>query len=420
MVNLNPFDIIVLAILVLSAFWGGMRGVVSQITTIASWIVSWFVASRYYGFIESFISPQYEWRTLAATVATFVLCAMAIRIIAHFIKSGMAVVGLNEFDRQVGALFGVAKGALLCVLITFFCVIATERTRNLVNNSKSGPFFVSIIGKAESVLPDSEIKAKISSMIKDKIDSEKAGKALDSNVDFLKSYLKRNVLSETAAEIVNEADMIEKSGEKNANSTNRLRKLRSQITSQLRKARATATEETNEAVSEVTGMASSELAEAARPAPAVTTAVPARSADDGYAYAAPANSAPDPGVLSEDGELYSRTVQLYTDQNGYSSVNNLSAPNYANNGYSNSNAYDGGYSTPSEYAGPDYAQSSSVYPQAASGVVDTLTNSGTEFGFHSYSTNSEYDRPEYPQRRRLSGRTASSVRLGSYSYSSNY
>ncbi|MBQ4079420.1 MAG: hypothetical protein II596_01940, partial [Thermoguttaceae bacterium] len=76
--------------------------------------------------------------------------------------------------------------------------------------------------------------------------------------------------------------------------------------------------------------------------------------------------------------------------------------------------------TPSEYAGPDYAQSSSVYPQAASGVVDTLTNSGTEFGFHSYSTNSEYDRPEYPQRRRLSGRTASSVRLGSYSYSSNY
>ncbi|MBQ1337857.1 MAG: hypothetical protein IIY32_06015, partial [Thermoguttaceae bacterium] len=120
--------------------------------------------------------------------------------------------------------------------------------------------------------------------------------------------------------------------------------------------------------------------------------------------------APDPGVLSVDGELYRRTVQLYTEQNGYSSVNNLSAPNYANNGYS----------TPSEYADPDYAQSSSVYPQAASGVVDTLTNSGTEFGFHSYPANSEYDRPEYPQRRRLSGRTASSVRLGSYSYSSNY
>lgn len=419
MVNLNPFDIIVLAILVLSAFWGGMRGVVSQITTIASWIVSWFVASRYYGFIESFISPQYEWRTLAATVATFVLCAMAIRIIAHFIKSGMAVVGLNEFDRQVGALFGVAKGALLCVLITFFCVIATERTRNLVNDSKSGPFFVSIIGKAESVLPESEIKAKISSMIKDKIDAEKARKSLDSDVETFKSYLKRSVLDDTAAEIVNEADMIEKSGEKNANSTNRFRKFLSQIAAQQSKARAVATDETNEAVSEVTGMASSELA-AARPTPTVTTAVPARNADDGYAYAVPANSAPDPSVLSADGELYSRAVQYYTDQSGYSSANNLSEQNYANSGYPNSNAYNGGYSNSSEYAGPDYTQSSSVYPQAASGVVDTLTNSGTEFGFHSYPANSEYDRPEYTQRRRLSGRTASSVRLGSYSYSSNY
>ncbi|MGB1707347.1 MAG: CvpA family protein, partial [Rubripirellula sp.] len=48
---------------------------------------------------------------------------------------------LKEFDRQIGALFGLAKGALYCTLITLFAVtLSGERIREAVVQSKSGNY----------------------------------------------------------------------------------------------------------------------------------------------------------------------------------------------------------------------------------------------------------------------------------------
>ena len=62
-------------------------------------------------------------------------------------------VKLKEFDRQMGALFGLAKGVLFCVVITFFAVTLSENLRQTVLGSFSGRAIAVLIKNATPVLP---------------------------------------------------------------------------------------------------------------------------------------------------------------------------------------------------------------------------------------------------------------------------
>jgi membrane protein required for colicin V production len=63
-------------------------------------------------------------------------------------------VKLKEFDRQIGAIFGLAKGVLLCVLITLFAVtLLSEPQRQAICNSRSGYYIAVLLDKADGVIP---------------------------------------------------------------------------------------------------------------------------------------------------------------------------------------------------------------------------------------------------------------------------
>jgi membrane protein required for colicin V production len=63
-------------------------------------------------------------------------------------------VKLKEFDRQIGAIFGLAKGVLLCVLITLFGVtLLSEPQRQAICTSKSGYYIAVLLDKADGVIP---------------------------------------------------------------------------------------------------------------------------------------------------------------------------------------------------------------------------------------------------------------------------
>ncbi len=204
--SMNPFDIVVLAILVLSVFWGGMRGVISQIATIASWGLSWLISARYYTVFATFLPSSETGNTIVAPIVVFVVSAIAIGIAFRFFKRMVSLAGLKEFDRQAGALFGALKGALLCLLITFFAVIVSDKTRDFVNNSKSGPFFVSLIGQVQSFFPESKLKDKFVEISVLNKEEREQSNSLEAQVDSLKDYLKTRVLSQNAAEIVEEVE----------------------------------------------------------------------------------------------------------------------------------------------------------------------------------------------------------------------
>ncbi len=82
-------------------------------------------------------------------IATSIAIWMVFRIVANFLDR----VKLREFDRQLGALFGAAKGILWCVAITFFAVTLSAKARGLVLDSRSGKYIAVLLDRADRVMP---------------------------------------------------------------------------------------------------------------------------------------------------------------------------------------------------------------------------------------------------------------------------
>jgi len=152
--SIAPFDIIVLTLLGGLTFWGGISGIIAQITSIISLVLSIYVGSHYGEIVASKLPIQEEWqRNLVALVLLFFGTMIVVHILLKFFQKFINLVHLKEFNRQLGALFGFLKGILLCLLITFICVVATEKTCSLIQMSKSGPYFVIAISYFEKYVP---------------------------------------------------------------------------------------------------------------------------------------------------------------------------------------------------------------------------------------------------------------------------
>jgi hypothetical protein len=62
-------------------------------------------------------------------------------------------VHLSAFDHQLGLLLGLAKGVLLCVVVTFFSVILAPAYRHQIVASRSGRLVADLIVRADTYLP---------------------------------------------------------------------------------------------------------------------------------------------------------------------------------------------------------------------------------------------------------------------------
>ena len=151
---LNPFDLFVLVVLALATFWGGMRGIVSQVTSILSWLASAYIATHYYFIVAKFMNTSYAHYKPLAMIVTFIVSALLIRIASGVVKNMISLAGLKEFDRQMGAALGLFKGVVLCLLVTFVFVIFSDSTRSIIEKSKSGPYLTAFISQIQRRLPE--------------------------------------------------------------------------------------------------------------------------------------------------------------------------------------------------------------------------------------------------------------------------
>jgi membrane protein required for colicin V production len=153
MPHVEPYDICMLAVLVGATAFGAWKGMAWQVASTASLVLSYLVALRF----SEQLAPRFgQQAPLNRFVAMFVLYMatslaiwLAFRIVAGFIDR----VRLREFDRQMGALFGAAKGVLLCVAITFFAVTLSARAREAVLDSRSGYMIARLLDRAHGVMP---------------------------------------------------------------------------------------------------------------------------------------------------------------------------------------------------------------------------------------------------------------------------
>lgn len=150
---LHFYDFLMLAVIVLSTVFGAWKGMAWQLAAVASLLLSAAVAVRLGDPLMAYIDLAPPWNRCVAMVALFLATSLAVWLLFRVVSGIIDRVRLKEFDRQIGALLGAAKGVLWCAVITFVMVVFVESSRPKVLRTYSGYYTARLIQQASPVLP---------------------------------------------------------------------------------------------------------------------------------------------------------------------------------------------------------------------------------------------------------------------------
>ena len=150
---LEGYDLVMLGILAGAALLGYFKGMVWQLAWIAGIVASSYVAFRFGARLAPFFGAQAPWNRFAAMLAVYVGTSLAVWLVFRVISGAINAVHLSAFDHQLGLLLGLAKGVLLCVVVTFFSVTLAPAYRQQIVASHSGRLVAELIVRADTYLP---------------------------------------------------------------------------------------------------------------------------------------------------------------------------------------------------------------------------------------------------------------------------
>jgi membrane protein required for colicin V production len=151
---MQAYDLLMLIILGLAIVWGAWKGLVWQVASIASMGLSYLVALRFRQQLAQFIDASPPWNMFLSMLMLFLGTGFVVWVAFNLVHEFIERVRLKEFDRQLGAVFGAAKGVLLCALVTLFAVtLLGDTQRQAICNSKSGYYIAVLLDRADPIMP---------------------------------------------------------------------------------------------------------------------------------------------------------------------------------------------------------------------------------------------------------------------------
>ena len=116
-------DIVILAIVGLSCFFGLWRGLVREVLSIIAWVAAISIARVYSDNLAPNFAGLIESQSIRYIVAFALLCVGTLMLgglLNHFISKLITFTGMRMTDRLLGSLFGVARGVLIVMIILYF------------------------------------------------------------------------------------------------------------------------------------------------------------------------------------------------------------------------------------------------------------------------------------------------------------
>jgi len=151
---MQAYDVLMLIVLALAIVWGAWKGLAWQIASITSIGLSYFVALRFRHPLAGIIDASPPWNIFLSMLILFLGTGLIVWIGFNLVSDFIERVKLKEFDRQLGAVFGAAKGVLLCVLVTLFSVaLLGDAQRQAICKSKSGYYIAVLLDRADMIIP---------------------------------------------------------------------------------------------------------------------------------------------------------------------------------------------------------------------------------------------------------------------------
>ncbi len=117
MAGLDWFVILTILISIAIGMW---RGFIREAFAIAAWVAGAFCAWQYAELAASLLGnliAQPPLRMIAGYVLAFLAAYIVVAIVGAVVRSIMNAVGLSFLDRALGAMFGVARAALVIIIV---------------------------------------------------------------------------------------------------------------------------------------------------------------------------------------------------------------------------------------------------------------------------------------------------------------
>jgi len=152
-IPLHPYDGVMLVILAAATFFGLWKGLAWQVASVASFVLSYIVAVQASSWLAPVLPWPAPWNSLAAMLILFVATSAGVWLVFRLVAGLIDKIQLKAFDRQLGALLGLLKGVLICLVITFFAVTLSEALRQEVLRARSGYYIALLIDRIKPVLP---------------------------------------------------------------------------------------------------------------------------------------------------------------------------------------------------------------------------------------------------------------------------
>jgi membrane protein required for colicin V production len=154
---MTVLDLAVLAVLVLSVLFAYWRGVVRELVALAAWVSGLgaavlytdAVAARFAGWD---VAPAA--RHVAAFALIVVVFLVAGALVAWLLRGAVHAVGLGFVDRFLGALFGIARGAIVAVVFALVAGLTALPRQDWWQNSLVGPVLAGSALALKPWLPD--------------------------------------------------------------------------------------------------------------------------------------------------------------------------------------------------------------------------------------------------------------------------
>ncbi|MCF8480457.1 MAG: CvpA family protein [Rhodospirillum sp.] len=156
----NPVDILVLLVLVISAALAFFRGFVHEVLSVGAWVGAVLVAI--YGLptlgpVFGEFVPDYPWAAdVGAAVVLFLVTLLVFSIITTQISKQVQKSALNALDRSLGFLFGLARGVvfLLAGYVALTWLMPPERHPDWMREAKSMPLIERGAATVVALLPE--------------------------------------------------------------------------------------------------------------------------------------------------------------------------------------------------------------------------------------------------------------------------
>jgi membrane protein required for colicin V production len=158
---MNVADWIILGVVLVSAAVAASEGFFHQAFGIAGLVIGYLLAAWQYHRLAERFAPDLKspWLgDIAAFVVIFIAVVIVAGIVGRIVRWAVKEAGLSAFDRMLGALLGVVKGALF-VSIILMGMTAFTPTSKLLEGSQLAPYLL-VVGRAAIWLAPSQLRAK--------------------------------------------------------------------------------------------------------------------------------------------------------------------------------------------------------------------------------------------------------------------